>query len=394
MLEAVITNVVRTAIGNDGGALKDVPLEHYGAHVIAEVVKRSGVAPKEIEDVIFGNQFMAFGNVARRCLLLAGLPDSVPGITINRACSSGLQAINFAAQSIQLGNGDLYLAGGVESHTRGPYYLERPNTPYQRTPPRFIEGTGGPIGDPALGLGLTMGIAVGENSATEFHISRQEQDEFALLSHQRAIRAIDEGRFREQTVPFPVPQRRGEPIIFDTDEHPRRNTSLERLSRLPPVFKEGGTVTAGNSCGRADAAAAAVVMSREKAERLGLKPFGVVRAHAVAAVPNRITGIAPVPATKKALERAGLRLGDIDLIELNEAFAAQSLAVIHELGLDVEKVNVNGGAVALGHPTGATGCILMAKLLYEMERRQVRYGLVTLCAAPGLGVATIVEREY
>lgn len=390
MREAVITTALRTAIGNDNGALRDVPHEYYAAHVIKELVRRSGIDPEEIEDLIWGNQ-QGVGRIGRNTALLAGLPIRVPGIRIDRACSSGLQSIVYAVLGIAWGNGDVYVAGGAESLSRAPYHLMRPSQAYQRTPPQFITVSGEPVGDPSLGLQTPMGITA-ENVAEEFKISREEMDEFSLLSHQRAIRAIDEGRFKEQIVPFPVPQRRGEPIIFDTDEHPRRDTTLEVLRRLPPAFKPGGKVTAGNSCGITDAAAGVVVMARDKAKALSLEPLGVLRAYAVEGVHPNIMGVGPIPAVRKVLKRAGLKLEDMELIELNEAFASQTLAVMRELGMDLEKVNVNGGAIALGHPVGASGAILTMKLLYEMRRRDLHRGLVTMCIGGGMGMAAIFER--
>jgi acetyl-CoA C-acetyltransferase len=377
-----------------GGTLKNVEVDHLAAKVISEVLKRNGIQGSEVDEVIMGQakQSADTPNMARVALLRAGLPVEVPGYTVHRQCGSGLQAINNAAQQIQCGLANIIVAGGAESMSTAPYYIRGvryglgagngelldPNTESQpRSQPPEI-----------YGKDLTMGLTA-ENLAEKYKISRQEQDEFAFLSQSRAAYAISTGKFKDEIVPYEVKLKK-ETILFEVDEHPRL-TPVEKLLTLPPVFKEGGTVTAGNSSGRNDGAAAVLVMSEREAEKRGLKPKARIIAQAVAGVSPDLMGIGPVPATYKALKMAGLRLEDIDLIELNEAFAAQALAVIKELGLRLEKVNVNGGAIALGHPIGATGAILMTKLVNEMVRRGSRYGLVTLCIGGGQGIATIVE---
>ncbi|ALF10506.1 thiolase family protein [Parageobacillus thermoglucosidasius] len=394
MTGVVIVDAVRTAIGKMGGTLKNVEVDYLAAKVIDEVLKRNGIEGSEVDEVIMGQakQSTDAPNMARVALLRAGLPVEVPGYTVHRQCGSGLQAINNAAQQIQCGLASIIVAGGAESMSTAPYYIRGarygleagngllldPNTESQpRSQPPEI-----------YGKDLTMGLTA-EILAEKYQISRQEQDEFAFLSQSRAAYAISSGKFENEIVPFEVKLKK-EMIHFKIDEHPRL-TPVEKLLTLPPVFKKDGTVTAGNSSGRNDGAAAVLVMSEIEAEKRGLKPKARILAQAVSGVSPEIMGIGPVPATRKALKMAGLQLEDIDLIELNEAFAAQSLAVIKELGLRLEKVNVNGGAIALGHPVGATGAILMTKLIHEMERRGSRYGLVTLCIGGGQGITTIVE---
>ncbi|WP_018133090.1 thiolase family protein [Effusibacillus pohliae] len=394
MSGVVIAEAVRTAIGKMGETLRDVEVDHLAAKVIDEVLKRSGIEGTEVDEVIMGQakQSTDAPNMARVALLRAGLPVEVPGYTVHRQCGSGLQAINNAAQQIQCGLANIIVAGGAESMSTAPYYIRGaryglqagngqlldPNTESQpRSQPPEIYGND-----------LTMGMTA-ENLAEKYSISRQEQDEFAFLSQSRAAYAISAGKFKDEIVPYEIKGKK-ETIQFEVDEHPRL-TSIEKLLTLPPVFKRNGTVTAGNSSGRNDGAAAVLVMAESEAERRGLKPKARILAQAVSGISPEIMGIGPVPATRKALQMAGLQLEDIDLIELNEAFAAQALAVIKELGVGLEKVNVNGGAIALGHPLGATGAILMIKLLNEMERRGARYGLVTLCIGGGQGITTIVE---
>jgi acetyl-CoA C-acetyltransferase len=392
MPEAVIVGAVRTPIARENGALRDVPPENYAALVIREVVRRSGLAdPGQIDEVIFGHCLGAPGCMARLALLKAGLPIGVPGLTVDRQCGSGSSAVNLAAAYIWAGVGRIYVAGGVESMTRQPYLLEKPTTPYQRFAPPWIHRR--PLSPPEIG-DPPMGITA-ENVAERWKISREEQDEFAYLSQMKAARAIREGRFKEQIVPVTVPQKKGDPIVFDVDEHPRPNTTPEVLAKLPPVFKEGGTVTAGNSSGINDGAAALLVTSREAAAELGLKPLARVVSFAAAGVDPNIMGIGPVPATRKALAAAGLTLAQMDVIELNEAFAAQAIACCRELGIDWrdgEKFNPNGGAIALGHPIAATLAILVVKAVYELHRREARFALITACCGGGQGVATIIER--
>ena len=396
MPEAVIVSAVRTPVGRYAGALKDVRPDDLGALVIREAVERAGVNPNEIEDVFFGCANQAGEdnrNVARMSLLLAGLPETVGGVTVNRLCASGLQAINSAAQAIQTGAGDVFVAGGVESMTRAPFVMGKAETPFSRDAKIYDTTIGWRFTNPKLAE-MHHPYAMGEtaeNVAEKYNVSRLDQDEFALRSHQRAVAAQKEGRFDDEIVPVPVPQRRGDPVLVDQDEGPRADTTLERLAALKPAFKPGGTVTAGNSSSVNDGATALVLMSREKAEADGIKPLARIVATAVAGVDPAYMGIGPVPATQKILKRTGLSVDDIGLVELNEAFAAQSLEVIRQLGLDPEKVNVNGGAIALGHPLGSSGARITTTLLHEMRRRQVQFGLATLCVGVGQGVATVIE---
>ena len=394
MNEAVIVSAVRTPGGRIGGALKDVQPEDLARLVIQAAVDRAGVEPDAVDEVIFGQakQSADAANLARVAALRAGLPVEVPAYTVMRQCGSGLQAVNNAAQVIMLGLANIVVAGGVESMSNAPYYLRNARYGYNSGNAVLFDSNteSQPRSQPVETYGnLTMGLTA-ENLAVKYGISRVEQDEFALASQERALAAIAEGRFVDEIVPVTVPARKGPPTIFDTDEFPRK-TSMEQLANLPAVFKEGGTVTAGNSSGRNDGAACLVVMSRPEADRRGLRPFAIIRSQAVVGVPPEIMGIGPVAASRKALAAAGLSLSDMGLIELNEAFAAQSLSVIQELGLDRSITNVNGGAIALGHPIGCSGARILTTLLYEMQRRRVRYGLATLCIAGGQGIATIVE---
>jgi 3-oxoadipyl-CoA thiolase len=398
MDEAVIISAVRTPIGKYAGALKDVRPDDLAALVIAEAVQRAGVPKDAIEDVILGCANQAGEdnrNVARMALLLAGLPISVAGQTINRLCGSGLQAINSAAQAIQTGAGDLFVAGGVESMTRAPFVMGKPDAAFPRSLPALQDTTiGWRFVNPRLAEmhhPYSMGETA-ENVAEAWHVSREDQDAYALASHQRAVAAIRDGRFRDEIVPVPVPQKKGEPTLVDTDEQPRADTSLEKLAALKPVFRQGGSVTAGNSAGINDGAAALVLTSRKRAEALGVRPRARILSTAVAGVDPAQMGLGPIPATQKALERAGLRVSDLDLIELNEAFAVQTLQCMRTLGLDHERTNVNGGAIALGHPLGCSGARILTTLLYEMERRGARLGLATMCIGVGQGIATIIER--
>ncbi|HYN70630.1 MAG TPA: acetyl-CoA C-acyltransferase, partial [Candidatus Eisenbacteria bacterium] len=351
-----------------------------------------------IEDVILGCANQAGEdnrNVARMALLLAGLPVEVAGQTVNRLCGSGLQAINSAAHAIAFDDGDVFIAGGVESMTRAPYVMAKAATAWDRGA-REVEDTtlGWRFLNPKLAelhYPYSMGETA-ENVVERYGVDRERQDAFALRSHQRAIAAIEAGRFDDQMVPVPVPQRKGEPVLVSRDEHPRSDTSMDALARLRPAFREGGSVTAGNSSGINDGAAAVLVVEADKARELGLRPMARVVATAVAGVDPAIMGVGPVPAVRKALARAGLEPSDLDLVELNEAFASQSVVCIDELGLDPETVNVNGGAIALGHPLGASGARLMTMLVHELRRRGGRYGLATMCIGVGQGIATIVER--
>jgi 3-oxoadipyl-CoA thiolase len=400
----VIIDAVRTPIGALGGALAPVRPDDLAAHVLKAILDRNHLDPALVEEVYLGCANQAGEdnrNVARMALLLAGLPVEVAGVTINRLCASGLNAVNQAARAIKAGEGEVFIAGGVESMSRAPYSLPKADS-------------GFPFGnltayDTALGwrypnprmqekYGIEQMGETAENIAQmKPHITRQKQDEFSVRSHQRAIAAIDSGKFAEEILPVTIPQRKGDPKVVNTDERPRRDTTLEGLSKLKPAFrKEGGTVTAGNSSGLNDGAAALLIMSDTKAKELGLKALARIVSSAAAGVPPRIMGLGPVSAVQKALVRAGLLLKDVRLIELNEAFAVQSLAVIEDLGLDPKIVNVNGGAVALGHPLGCSGARILTTLLHEMGRRapsekRPYYGLATLCVGVGQGEATIVE---
>ena len=391
MSKAVLALPLRTAIAKEIGALRDFVPEEIGGKVVRALVERSGIDPAEVEDVIMGNQFSTM-RLGRHCALLGGLPIEVPGFAVNRACGSGLQAIINAAQAIENDCGELFIAGGVESYTRAPYLMEKPAQAFQRQAPRFLGAESrGDFGVPELGLNTSMGMTA-ENVAEQFKISREEQDRFGLLSQQRAAAAAEAGLFEAQIVPIEVQSGGKQTVQFRADECLRPDTTLEKLAALPPLFKKNGTVTAGNTCKRSDAAGAMIVASLDKAKGLGLDVLARVRASAVVGVHPNIMGMGPVPAVRKALQRAKLSLSEIGLIELNEAFAAQVLAVARELDLDQDRLNVNGGAIAHGHPTGATGAILTTKLLYEMKRRQAQFGLVTMCIGGGMGIAAVFEQ--
>jgi 3-oxoadipyl-CoA thiolase len=399
MSEVVIIQAVRTPVGRHGGALASVRSDDLAALVIGEVVKRAGVDPALIEEVYMGCANQAGEdnrNVARMALLLAGLPHQVAGVTFNRLCASGLTAINQAARAIKCGEGQVFIAGGVESMSRAPYSLPKSESAYPwgnltaydttlgwRYPNKKMEAL-----FPLEPMGETA-----ENIAAEHpEITREMQDEFALASQMHATAAIQSGRFKDEIVPVLIPQRKGDPIVVDTDEHPRSDTTMEKLAKLGAAFRKGGTVTAGNASGINDGAAAVLLMSADKAEQLGLKPMARWVASAVAGVNPRTMGYGPIPATRKVLERAGLQIADIDLFEVNEAFAVQALACARELGIPLDKLNVNGGAIALGHPLGCSGARLIATLVHELNRRQGRWGLATLCVGVGQGEATVVER--
>ena len=402
MNDVVIVDAIRTPIGALGGVLASVRPDDLAALVIKEIIQRNKLDPALVEEVFFGCANQAGEdnrNIARMAALLAGLPVEVAGVTVNRLCASGLNAINQAARAIKAGEGEVYIAGGVESMSRAPYSIPKAEAGFS-----FGNLT---AWDTALGwrypnpkmkemYGTDSMGETAENIARERpHITRERQDAFALRSHQRATAAIDSGRFKEEILPVCIPPsgKKGDPKIVDTDERPRRDTSMESLAKLKPAFaKEGGTVTAGNSSGLNDGAAALLVMSEATAEESNLKPLARIVASASAGVPPRVMGYGPVPATRKALQRAGLQMKDIGLVELNEAFAVQSLAVMEDLDLDPEIVNVNGGAIAIGHPLGCSGARLMTTLVHEMRlRRDVKYGLATLCVGVGQGEATIVE---
>jgi 3-oxoadipyl-CoA thiolase len=397
--EAWIVEAVRTPIGRYGGALAGVRPDDLAAAVLRAVVDRAGIDPARVEDVILGCANQAGEDnrdVARMAVLLAGFPVEVGGLTVNRLCGSGLQAINSAAHAIAVGDGDVFIGGGVESMTRAPYVMAKAEGPWDRGPRELQDTTlGWRFINPRLAerhYPYSMGETA-ENVAERWGIDRERQDAFALESHRRAVAAIEDGRFAGQIVPVEVTGRKGEVTVVDRDEHPRADSTLEALGRLRPAFKgEGGSVTAGNSSGINDGAAAVLLVEAEGARALGLRPLARVVSTAVAGVDPAVMGIGPVPATRKALERAGIGVEDLDLVELNEAFASQSLACIDELGLDPAKVNVNGGAIALGHPLGMSGGRLITMLTHELRRTGGRYGLATMCIGVGQGIATVVER--
>jgi acetyl-CoA acetyltransferases len=396
--EAWVVASLRTPFGRYGGALSSVRPDDLAAAVIRALVERSGIDPTLIDDVILGCANQAGEdnrNVARMVALLAGLPVEVAGLTVNRLCGSGLQAINSAAHAIAVGDGDVFVAGGVESMSRAPYVMLKPEAAFERGTHDLVDTTlGWRFVNPALAAShypYSMG-ETGENVADRLGIGREDQDAFALMSQRRTAAAIAEGRYSEQLVPISVAGRKGESIVVDADEHPRPDTSAEALTRLRPAFREGGTVTAGNSSGINDGASAALVVEAGRARSLGLRPMARVLATAVAGVDPAVMGLGPIPATRKALERAGLTVADLDLVELNEAFASQSVACIRELALDPDRVNVDGGAIALGHPLGASGGRLITSLVHALRRTGGRYGLATMCIGVGQGIATVVER--
>ncbi len=395
--EAFIIDAVRTPVGRYAGALKDVRPDDLAALVIRSIVERTGVDPRRIEDVILGCANQAGEdnrNVARMAVLLAGLPIEVAGCTVNRLCGSGLQAVNDAARAIKAGEGDVFIAGGTESMTRAPFVMAKPADGYPRGDLKMYDTTiGWRFTNPKLAemyYPFSMGETA-ENVAEQWHISREDQDAFAAESQRRAAAAIESGRFRDEIVPVTIPQRKGDPVVVDTDEHSRPDTTPDRLARLKPAFREGGAVTAGNASGINDGASAVLLTSKQAGDEMGLKPMARVIASAVAGVDPSCMGVGPVPATRKALERAGLTIDDLDLIELNEAFASQSLACIRDLHLDTATVNVNGGAIALGHALGNSGSRLLTTLVHELKRRGGRYGLATMCIGVGQGIATIIE---
>jgi len=403
MPEAVIVSAVRTPIGAHGGALAPVRPDDLAALVIAEAVRRAGVDPGEVEEVYLGCANQAGEdnrNVARMAVLLAGFPVQVAGVTFNRLCASGLQAVNAAARAIKAGEGEIYVAGGVESMSRSPYSVPKADKAFPWGNLTAWDTTLGwrypnPRIEQQYGID-SMGETAENIYAQRPSITRQDQDAFAAESHRRAVAAIDSGRFAEEIVAVPIPQRKGDPVLVTTDERPRRDTTLESLARLKPAFRDGGSVTAGNSSGINDGAAALVVMSDRKADALGLQPWARIVASGAAGVEPRLMGLGPVPATRKALQRAGLEPLAIRLVELNEAFAVQSLAVMQDLGFSPAITNVNGGAIALGHPLGCSGARILTTLLHEMRRRapgepRPYYGLATLCVGVGQGEATIVE---
>ncbi len=396
MREAVIIDAVRTPVGKFNGALKNVRSDDLAALCIAELVKRNNLDPNLIEDVLLGCTNQAGEdnrNVGRMAALLAGLPFSVAGQTINRLCASGLNAVNSAAQAIKVGEGDVFIAGGTESMTRAPFVMAKSESPFSRDIKVFDTVIGWRFTNPKMtepyareGMGETA-----ENVAQRYGLTREEQDLFAYETQKKWVAADAAGKFKDELVPVVIPQKKGDPIIFDRDEFPRADVSMEQLAKLRPAFKKDGTVTAGNSSGINDGAAAVLLMEAETAKKLGYKPLARVVASAVAGCDPSFMGLGPIPAIRKVLKRAGLKIDDIDLFELNEAFAAQMIPCMRELGIDPAKVNVNGGSIAIGHPLGSTGARITATLVHEMKRRSSRYGLISLCIGVGQGIATIVE---
>jgi 3-oxoadipyl-CoA thiolase len=396
--EAWIVDAVRTPIGRYGGALASVRPDDLAAVVVRAIVDRTGIDPSRIEDVILGCANQAGEdnrNVARMAVLLAGLPVEIGGLTVNRLCGSGLQAVNSAAHAIAAGDGDVFIAGGVESMSRAPYVMLKPEAAYERGTHELVDTTlGWRFVNPAMQKAYPP-ISLGETAevvADRWGVSRDDQDALGLSSQQRAVAAQVEGRFDAQIVPVTIPQRKGDPIVVDRDEHPRADTTAEALAKLRPAFREGGSVTAGNSSGINDGASALLLAEAEAARALGLRPMARVVATAVAGVDPSVMGIGPVPATRKALARAGIEVADLDLVEMNEAFASQSVACARELGLDPGKLNVDGGAIALGHPLGMSGARLVTMLVHGLARTGGRYGLATMCIGVGQGIATVVER--
>lgn len=389
--EVVIVGAVRTAIGSFNGSLKDVSAPELGAITIKGALEKAGIKPEQIDEVILGNVLQAgLGqNPARQAALKAGLPESVSAMTINKVCGSGLKAVHLATQAIMAGDAEIVVAGGMENMSQAPYLLQNARDGFRMGDQKLVDSM---IRD---GLWCAfndyhMGITA-ENLCDQYEINREEQDEFSAWSQEKAVKAIDEGRFKDEIVPVVIPQRKGDPIVFDNDEYPKRGTTAEKLASLRPAFKKDGSVTAGNASGINDGAAVLVVMSKAKAEELGLTPLVTIKGNASAGVDPSIMGIGPVNAVKKALEKASISLDELELIEANEAFAAQSLAVDRELHFKKEILNVNGGAIALGHPIGASGARILVTLIHEMKRREAKKGLATLCIGGGQGVATVVE---
>ncbi|WMM27000.1 acetyl-CoA C-acetyltransferase [Tissierella sp. MB52-C2] len=392
MREVVIASAVRTPIGAFGGKFKDVSAVQLGTIVAKEALKRAKIEPNMVEEVIFGNVLQAgLGqNVARQVSVHAGIPTEVPSFTVNKVCGSGLKTVQLAAQAILAGEADIILAGGTENMSQAPYLLKSA---------RWGQRMGnGEIVDYMVADGLWdifndyhMGITA-ENIVEKYSLTREEQDELAVSSQNKAEEAVKNGRFKEEIVPVEIPQRKGDPIVVDTDEYPRFGATIDGMGKLRPAFKKDGTVTAGNASGINDGAAALVIMSKEKAEELGITPLATIASYGSAGVDPSLMGTGPIPATRKALEKANIKVEDLDLIEANEAFAAQALSVIKDLNLDTSKINVNGGAIALGHPIGASGARILVTLLHEMKKRDAKNGLATLCIGGGQGIAMIVKR--
>ena len=392
MREVVIVSAARTPIGAFGGSLKGVPTRKLGAIAIKAAIERAGIKPEMVDEVVMGAVLQgALGqNVARQMTLDAGLPIETPAMTINKVCGSGLRAVELAAQIIKAGDADIIVAGGAENMSATAYAMPAARFGARMNNTQLV--------DMMVNDGLTdafagyhMGITA-ENVAEQWGLTREELDEFAVISQNRAEAAIKAGKFVDEIVPVELPQKKGDPIIFDTDEFPKFGTTIDKVAKLKPAFKKDGIVTAANASGINDAGAALVVMSKEKADELGIKPLCTIKSYASAGVDPSIMGVGPVPASKKALDKAGLTIEDIDLVEANEAFATQSLAVRKDLGLDPEKTNVNGGAIAIGHPIGASGCRILISLIHEMIKRDSKYGLATLCIGGGMGTSIIVER--
>jgi 3-oxoadipyl-CoA thiolase len=397
MGDALIIDALRTPMGRFGGALAPVRPDDMAAHVIRALVERNRVPGDEVDDVLWGAANQAGEdnrNVARMAALLAGLPVEVPGATVNRLCGSGLEAVNGAYRAIRSEEADLVVAGGSESMTRAPFVMAKGAAAWDRKVQVHDTSIGWRFVNPRMheAYGTHAMGETAEEVAVDYGVSRADQDAFALESHRRAVTARDEGRFADEIVPVEIPQRRGDPVVVEADEPPRPDTSLEKLASLKPAFRPGGSVTAGNSSGINDGAAAVLLASEAAAREQRWEPMARVVTSAVAGVEPRVMGLGPIFATRKALKRAGLSVDDLGLVELNEAFAAQSLACIRELGLDAGIVNVNGGAIALGHPLGCSGARILTSLVHEMRRREVRYGLATMCIGVGQGIATIVER--
>jgi len=393
MREAVIVSAQRTAVGSFGGAFKNISAVELGTFAVKGALEKIGLSPDEVDEVILGNVLQAgLGqNVARQVSIHSGIPIEVPSLTINKVCGSGLKAVQLAAQAIMAGEADVIVAGGTENMSQAAYVV-----PGARWGMRMGNGA---MLDTMVHDGLTdvfngyhMGVTA-ENIVEEFGLTREQQDELAVSSQNKAEKALLSGRFKDEIVPVRIKQRKGDDVVVDTDEYPRAGTTLEGLSKMKPAFKKDGTVTAASSSGINDGAAILIVMSKEKAEALGLKPLVTIRSSASAGVDPRIMGCGPIPATRKALEKANLTIDDMDLIEANEAFAAQAIAVLNELHADMDKVNVNGGAIAIGHPIGASGARILVTLIHEMQKRESRYGLATLCIGGGQGISMIVEKE-
>ncbi|KAB2338401.1 acetyl-CoA C-acetyltransferase [Cytobacillus depressus] len=389
--EVVIVSAVRTAIGNFNGSLKDVSAPELGAVAIKGALEKAGLKPEQIDEVILGNVLQAgLGqNPARQAALKAGLPESVSAMTINKVCGSGLKAVHLATQAILAGDAEIVVAGGIENMSQAPYILKNARNGFKMGHQQLL--------DTMISDGLMcafndyhMGITA-ENLCDKYGLCREEQDEFAAASQLKAAKAIEEGKFKDEIVPVEIPQRKGDPIVFDTDEYPKKGTTAEKLAALRPAFKKDGSVTAGNASGINDGAAVLIVMSREKADELGIQPLVTIKGNASSGVDPSIMGIGPVTAVKKALEKASVSMEELELIEANEAFAAQSLAVDRELQFNKDILNVNGGAIALGHPIGASGARILVTLIHEMKKRQAKKGLATLCIGGGQGVATVVE---